>query len=87
MIILFIAQLFTLFCNTSIFNLKNISCIYLFMTPNSRSVFRAGVSLNTHSLRGARCSSVVRAFAHGAMGRGCGLIELFLVPASAPRLV
>ena len=41
---------------------------------------------------GARCSSVVRAFAHGAM---CcridplwgGSIELFLVPASAPRLV
>ena len=38
------------------------------------------------------CSSVVRAFAHGAMGRRIdpswgGLIELFLVPASAPRLV
>ena len=41
---------------------------------------------------GARCSFVVRAFAHGAMGRridpSCGVpIELFLVPASAPRLV
>ena len=41
---------------------------------------------------GARCSSVVRAFAHGAMGRwidpSCGEpIELFLIPASAPRLV
>ena len=41
---------------------------------------------------GARCSSVVRAFAHGAMGRridpSCGEpIELFLVPACAPRLV
>ena len=41
---------------------------------------------------GARCSSVVREFAHGAMGRGIdpswgGPIELFLVPASAPRLV
>ena len=39
-----------------------------------------------------RCSSVVRAFAHGAMGRRIdpswgGPIELFLVPASAPRLV
>ena len=38
---------------------------------------------------GARCSSVVRAFAHGAMGHRIdpswgGLIELFLVPASAP---
>ena len=41
---------------------------------------------------GARCSSVVRAFAHSAMGRRIdpswgGPIELFLVPASAPRLV
>ena len=41
---------------------------------------------------GARCRSVVRAFAHGAMGRRIdpswgGPIELFLVPASAPRLV
>ena len=39
--------------------------------------------------RSERCSSVVRAFAHGAMGRRIdptwgGLIELFLVPASAP---
>ena len=29
--------------------LKPISCIYLFLTPNSRSVFHAGVSLNIHS--------------------------------------
>ena len=41
---------------------------------------------------GVRCSSVVRVFAHGVMGRQidplCGEpIELFLVPASAPRLV
>ena len=41
---------------------------------------------------GARCSSVVRAFAHGSMGRRIdpswsGPIELFLVPASVPRLV
>ena len=41
---------------------------------------------------GARCISVLRAFAHGAMGRlidpSCGgSIELFLVPTSAPRLV
>ena len=41
---------------------------------------------------GARCSSMVRAFAHGAMGRRIdpswgGPFELFLVPASAPRLV
>ena len=42
--------------------------------------------------RGARCSSVVSAFAHGAMGRRIDPswgepIESFLVPASAPRLV
>ena len=41
---------------------------------------------------GARCSSVISAFALCAMGRridpSCGEpIELFLVPASAPRLV
>ena len=41
---------------------------------------------------GARCSSVVRAFARGAMGRRIDPswgepIELFLVPSSAPRLV
>ena len=40
-------------------------------------------------LKGARCSSVVRAFAHGAMGRRIdpswgGPIELFLIQASAP---
>ena len=41
---------------------------------------------------GARCNSVVIAFAHGAMGRRIdtswgGPIGLFLVTASAPRLV
>ena len=41
---------------------------------------------------GARCSSVVRAFAHCVMGRRidpswAGPIKLFLFPASAPRLV
>ena len=30
---------------------------------------------------------MVRAFAHGAMGRRIDPIELFLVPASVPRLV
>ena len=43
-------------------------------------------------LTGARCSSVVRVFTHGAMGHRIdpswgGPIELFLVPASAPRLL
>ena len=46
----------------------------------------------TFPTQGARCSSVVRAFAHGAMGRRIdpswgGPIELFLAPASARRLV
>ena len=46
----------------------------------------------TQLTRGARCTSVVKAFGHGAMGRRIdtswgGPIELFLVPASAPRLV
>ena len=43
-------------------------------------------------ITGARCSSVVSAFAHGVMGHWIdpswgGPIELFFVPASAPRLV
>ena len=50
-----------------------------------------GCATNSYN-KGARCSSVVRAFAHGAMGHRIdpswgGPIELFLVPASAPRLV
>ena len=49
-------------------------------------------SLHSTFLLGARCSSVIRAFAHGAMGRRIDPswgepTELFLVPASAPRLV
>ena len=41
------------------------------------------------SVEQQRCSSVVRVFAHGAMGHRIdpswgGLIELFLIPASVP---
>ena len=48
--------------------------------------------LGIYTERGARYSSVVRAFAHGAMGRRIDPswgepTELFHVPASAPRLV
>ena len=55
-----------------------IYCVYL----------KSGISHFT----GARCSSMVRAFTHGAMGRRIdpswgGPIELFLIPASAPQLV
>ena len=47
---------------------------------------------NIRILQGAKCSSVVRAFAHGAMGRRIdpswgGPIQLFLVSANAPQLV
>ena len=50
------------------------------------------IKLHTFNLDGAGCNSVVREFAHGAMGRRIdpswgGPIELFLIPASAPWLV
>ena len=53
---------------------------------------KLAVSTKRRPEPGARRSSVVRAFARGAMGRRIdpswsGPIELFLVPASAPRLV
>ena len=53
------------------------------------SSIQLGLWAHTPVIRGARCSSVVRAFAHGAMGRRInpsrsGPIELFLVPTSAP---
>ena len=65
--------------NIIILILIKLYCIVLFILSYNMDV-------------GARCSSVVRAFAHGAMGRRIdpswgGPIELFLVPASAPRLV
>ena len=49
-------------------------------------------SFGSDQQQGAKSSSVVRAFAHGAICRRIdpswgGPIELFLVPASAPRLV
>ena len=55
------------------------------------SISDCTVSILLDLLR-ARCSSVVRAFAHGAMGRRIDPswgepTELFLVPSSAPRLV
>ena len=59
---------------------------------SSDSDYDEFVSKNRLRTMGARCSSVVGAFAHGAMGRRIdpswgGPIELFLVPAGAPRLV
>ena len=59
--------------------------------------FICNVKLKMHTTdfdipMGARCSSMVTAFAHGAIGCRIepswgGPIELFLIPASAPRLV
>ena len=48
--------------------------------------------LSYFSFQGVTCSSVVRAFVHGAVSRRIdpswgGPIELFLLPACAPRLV
>ena len=59
-------------CAETIFNYITISYIYHFWTPNSRSVFRAGVSLNIHSfIRSFVCSfihsfvvSFIRSFIH-----------------------
>ena len=50
------------------------------------------LGVGVHHLQHHLECSVVRAFAHGAMGRRVdtpwgGPIELFLIPASAPRLV
>ena len=66
---------------------------------NCEMVLTSGITSCKHTCtamysyrQGARCSSVVRAFAYGAMGRRInplwgGPIELFLVPGSAPQLV
>ena len=60
---------------------------------NVKNILHVWLTFLFQSLSGgARCSSVVRAFAHGAMGRQInpswsGPIEFFLIPASAPRLV
>ena len=51
-------------------------------TSNSEPKHLHLVQCNVHHF-GMTCSSVLRAFAHDAMGRG-GPIELFLVPASSP---
>ena len=53
--------------------------------------YRKYLTVWLHFTFGKRCSSVVRAFAHGVMGcwidpSWSGTIELFLFPASAPQL-
>ena len=68
---------------------------YIFQHNVTRAIYRKWPNhfISTESDdTGAGRSSVVRAFAHGAVGRRIdpswgGPIELFLVQASAPRLV
>ena len=64
-----------------------VTCYYR-TTGYNLSSFNAAINI---IIQYPRCSSVVRAFAHGAMGRRIDPsygepIELFLVPASASRL-
>ena len=65
--------------------LRGTNCFYLM-------IHSTHCYLCLYGIGGARCSSVIRTFAHGAMGRRIdpswgGPIELFLVPASAPQFV
>ena len=67
--------------------------VMVILSLDTKSQFFSLLSFNIYSFRwGARCSSVVSTFAHGTMSRLIdpswgGPIELFLVPASTPRLV
>ena len=76
-----------------IITIRKIKKLILLSTTKNTNVYVCSYFVNYVSVvYGARCSSVVRVFAHGAMGRRVdpswgGAIELFLVPASAPRLV
>ena len=63
-------------------------CVYMYVYEGTYFVSPT----ISYLISSSRCSSVVRAFAHGAIGRRIdhswgGPIELYLVPASAPRLV
>ena len=67
-------------------------CCLFFYLVNVKSTNIINVFMLSNDPRSEMCSSVVRAFAHGAMGRRIDPswgrpIELFLVPASASRLV
>ena len=75
--------------------LSKMCILYCLVLLNKRSFFNlASIYIITLAVvtcfrSGARCSSVVRAFTHGAMGRRIDPswgepIDLFLVPASAP---
>ena len=83
---LFIKQPRIIINTLSVFVSRNLHNVSWSHVITSHEAFPGSV------VSGAICSSVVRAFAHGAMGHRIdpswsGPIELFLVPASAPRLV
>ena len=76
--------MFNWFSKTGILQAVHFKKVYL--------LYKTICVVNITNDKGARRSSMVRAFAHAAMGRRIdpswgGPIELFLVPASAPRLV
>ena len=79
--------------NKHVYNFDRIHILHITSTASTNWNGKASLDIvQRYAGAGARCSSVVRAFAHGAMGRRIdpswgGPIELFLVPASAPRLV
>ena len=83
------------FLNLNLKKFKSIFYINIKAKQNGTQLFqlKINVSILCKTFESGDLSSVVRVFAHGAMGRridpswGGGPIELFLVPASAPRLV
>ena len=77
--------------NNFILNLPFITVIFQMVWKHDTRAMNQIVdnALASKCCKGARCSSMVRMFACGAMGRRIdpswgGPIELFLVPASAP---
>ena len=69
---------------------SNMICLFT-ITFSKSPLIRNSIKV-FYTLWGARCSLVVRVFAHGVMGHRIDPswgepIELFLVPASDPRLV
>ena len=93
----FLSLSLSFFCKH--FNVEHVNHIYVLtsingsdtptMRPETDKADHLSLGRTLMSSKGARCSSMVREFARGAMGHRidpswCGPIELFLVPASAP---
>ena len=79
--------------NKHVYNFDRMNILHITSTASTNWNGKASFNIvQRYAGAGARCSSVVRAFALGAMGRRIdplwvGPIAFFLVPASAPRLV